>query len=385
MLKKKKVVVLGATGSIGKNTALELETYSDRFEVSGLAARNSIDELVRQAHIFHPKAVATTDFERLEELRSKLPAGTKACAGNQALIDMVTDPEVDIVLCAIIGIGGIHPVLKALDCGKRIALASKEVLCMAGELVMKKAKTVPGAEIIPVDSEHAGVFQCLAGRRPDEITKLWLTASGGPFRTWTREQIEKATLSDALKHPTWSMGAKITIDSASLMNKALELVEARYLFDVPGEKLDAVIEPHSIVHALVELSDGSTIAQMAVPDMRLPIRYALSYPERLAGKPEKFDFNTLNKIEFIPVDNKKFPSLDFARYAISSGGTMPAVMNAANEVAVERFRQGEISFSHIWKIVSKTMEYHKTEPQNSIEQLENIDKEARIYARNILC
>lgn len=382
---KKKVAVLGATGSIGRNAALELAAYPERFEVAGLAARNNIDELVRQANIFHPARVATTDPARAAELAAKLPAGSKACCGEEALIDMVSDPDVDIVLCAIIGVTGIRPVLRALECGKRVALASKEVLCMAGELVMHKAKSVPGAEIIPVDSEHSGVFQCLAGRRPDEISRLWLTASGGPFRNWSKEKIQNASLEDALKHPTWSMGTKITIDSASMMNKALELVEARYLFDVPGEKLGAVIEPHSTVHALVELADGSMIAQLAVPDMRLPIRYALSYPERLTGHISKFDFAALSKIEFIPVDNEKFPSLEFARHAIACGGTMPAVMNAANEVAVERFRRGEIKFSHIWKIVSETMEHHSAEPQKSIEQLENADKEARIFAENVIC
>ena len=382
---KKKVVVLGATGSIGKNAALELAAYADRFEVVGLAARSSIDELVRQAGIFSPREVVTTDPGRLEELKNKLPPGTKARCGEQALIDMVTAPDVDIVLCAIIGTSGIYPVLKALACGKRIALASKEVLCMAGELVMQAARRTPGAEIIPVDSEHAGLFQCLAGRRSDEISRLWLTASGGPFRSWTKEQISRASLADALKHPTWSMGVKITIDSASMMNKALELVEARYLFDVPGEKLGAVIEPHSIVHALAELADGSTIAQMAVPDMRLPIRYALSYPERLSGTPERFDFAALNKIEFIPVDEEKFPSLAFARHAIACGGTMPAVMNAANETAVERFRKGEIPFCGIWKIVEKTMDHHNAEPQTSMEQIENADREARIFAGNIVC
>ena len=382
---KKKVVVLGATGSIGKNAALELAAYPERFEVVGLAARNNIDELVRQANIFHPAKVATTDPARYGELAAKLPAGSQACAGEEALIEMVTDPEVDIVLCAIIGIGGIHPVLRALACGKRVALASKEVLCMAGELVMAQAKNTPGAEIIPVDSEHSGVFQCLAGRRPDEVTRLWLTASGGPFRTWEKEKIVSAKLEDALKHPTWSMGAKITIDSASMMNKALELVEARYLFDVPGCRLGAVIEPHSVVHALVELADGSTIAQLAVPDMRLPIRYALSYPQRLSGTPERFDFAAMRNIEFIPVDDEKFPSLTFARHALDCGGTMPAVMNAANEVAVQRFRQKEISFGDIWKIVRLTMEQHRHEAQKSIEQLEHVDREARIFAGNIVC
>lgn len=382
---KKKVVVLGATGSIGKNAALELAAYSDRFEVTGLAARSSIDELVRQAELFSPREVVTTDPGRLEELKSKLPPGVKARCGQEALLDMVTAEDVDIVLCAIIGTGGIYPVLRALECGKRVALASKEVLCMAGELVMAKAQSVPGAQIIPVDSEHSGVFQCLAGRDPREISRLWLTASGGPFRTWSKEKIARATLADALKHPTWSMGVKITIDSASMMNKALELVEARYLFDVPGERLGAVIEPHSTVHALAELTDGSTIAQLAVPDMRLPIRYALSYPERLAGTPERFDFAALSQIEFIPVDEEKFPSLGFARHAIACGGTMPAVMNAANEEAVERFRRGEIPFSGIWQIVEKTMARHTAEPQSSMEQIENADREARIYAKEVVC
>ena len=382
-MEKKKVVVLGATGAIGKNTALELAAFSDRFEVVGLAARNSIDELVRQAALFHPKVVAATDESRYAELAGKLPPGCRAAAGDAALIEMVSDPEVDIVVCAIIGVSGIYPVMRALECGKRVALASKEVLCMAGELVMDLASR--SGELIPVDSEHSGIFQCLAHRPKEEVSRLWLTASGGPFRSWSSEQIANATVAEALKHPNWSMGAKITIDSASMMNKALELVEARFLFDVPGERLGAVIEPHSIVHALVELADGSSIAQLAVPDMRLPIRYALSYPDRLAGTPERFDFAALNKVEFIPVDEKRFPSLGFARCALSCGGTMPAVMNAANEVAVERFRRGEIGFSKIWTIVEKTMESHSPRPQESLEQLAAVDLEARKYAGNIVC
>ncbi|MBQ9502170.1 MAG: 1-deoxy-D-xylulose-5-phosphate reductoisomerase [Lentisphaeria bacterium] len=382
---KKKVVVLGATGSIGRNAALELEAYPEKFEVVGLAARGSVDELVRQAGIFHPRSVVATDGARYEELASKLPPGSRALAGEEALTELVTSPDVDIVLCAIIGTAGIVPVLKALACGKRVALASKEVLCMAGELVMKAAKGTPGAELLPIDSEHSGVFQCLAGRRPEEVARLWLTASGGPFRTWSAEAIARATVEDALRHPTWNMGAKITIDSASLMNKALELVEARYLFGVEGDRLGAVIEPHSIVHALVELTDGGCIAQLAVPDMRLPIRYALSFPERLAGKPERFDFSRLNRVDFIPVDESKFPSLGFARQAIACGGTLPAVMNAANEVAVERFMRREVRFSDIWKIVGKTMARHTAEPQESLEQIREADLEARRFAETVAC
>ena len=371
---KKKVVVLGATGSIGRSAALELAAYPEKFEVVGLAARGSVDELVRQARIFHPRSVVATDEARYEELASKLPAGCRALAGEEALTELVTSPDVDIV-----------PVLRALAGGKRVALASKEVLCMAGELVMKAARETPGAELLPIDSEHSGVFQCLAGRRPEEISRLWLTASGGPFRTWSAEAIARASVEDALRHPTWNMGAKITIDSASLMNKALELVEARYLFGVEGDRLGAVIEPHSIVHALVELADGGCIAQLAVPDMRLPIRYALSYPERLPGKPERFDFAALNRVDFIPVDEKKFPSLGFARRAIACGGTLPAVMNAANEVAVARFMRREVKFTDIWKIVEKTMDRHTAEPQESLEQIREADLRARRFAETCAC
>ena len=382
---KKKVVVLGATGSIGRSAALELAAYPEKFEVVGLAARGSVDELVRQARIFHPRSVVATDEARYEELASKLPVGCRALAGEEALTELVTSPDVDIVLCAIIGTTGIVPVLRALAGGKRVALASKEVLCMAGELVMKAVRETPGAELLPIDSEHSGVFQCLAGRRPEEISRLWLTASGGPFRTWSAEAIARASVEDALRHPTWNMGAKITIDSASLMNKALELVEARYLFGVEGDRLGAVIEPHSIVHALVELADGGCIAQLAVPDMRLPIRYALSYPERLPGKPERFDFAALNRVDFIPVDEKKFPTLGFARRAIACGGTLPAVMNAANEVAVARFMRREVKFPDIWKIVEKTMDRHTAEPQESLEQIREADLRARRFAETCAC
>ena len=248
---------------------------------------------------------------------------------------------------------------------------------------MKAAAESPGGGIIPVDSEHSGVFQCLAGRRSDEIAKIWLTASGGPFRTWDREKIERASLQDALAHPTWNMGQKITIDSASMMNKALELVEAKYLFNTDADHLGVIVNPQSVIHALAELTDGSMIAQMSVPDMRLAIGYALAYPERPSKPGSRLDLSAVGKLELFAPDKEKFPSLQFADHALRAGGTMPAVMNAANEVAVERFCRGEINFGGIWKIVGAVIESMDAAPQQSLEQVLAADAEARVRAWQI--
>lgn len=375
----RKVAVLGATGSIGGNAADVLAANKDRYSVHTLAAKDNIDELCRQTALLSPQQVITASAEKYPQLAAKIGSRAVTRFGMEAMIEAVQQPDVDIVLCAIIGTGGILPVLAALEAGKTVALASKEVLVLAGELVMKAAAR--SGAIVPVDSEHSGVFQCLAGRRRDEIARVWLTASGGPFRTWEKERIERAALSDALTHPTWSMGRKITIDSASMMNKALELVEARYLFGLEPEQLDVIINPQSIVHALVELTDGSMLAQMSVPDMRLAIAYGLSYPERLEKPGSKMDLAKLAELKFFAPDRNKFPSLEFAEHALRSGGTMPAVMNAANEVAVERFCNGEIEFGGIWRIVGKVMENTVSEPQTSLEQVLAADAEARAKAR----
>ena len=380
---KKNVVVLGATGSIGRGAADVLSANSDRLSVYAVAAKNNIDELVRQNDLLKPEVIITAAEEKYPVLRKNIPAETVVQAGMQAMVDVVQQKEVDIVLCSIVGTAGILPVLAALKAGKRVALASKEVLVLAGELVMQAAADSPGGELIPVDSEHSGVFQAIAGRRRDEIAKIWLTASGGPFRTWKKEDIEKASLSDALAHPTWNMGQKITIDSASMMNKALELIEAKYLFNVSSEQLGVVVNPQSAVHALAELTDGSMIAQLSAPDMRLAIGYALSYPERLSKPGSFMDLAAIGKLDFFAPDKEKFPSLRFADIALSAGGTMPAIMNAANEVAVERFCNGEIPFGGIWEIVGKVMEQSCVEKQKTLEQILAADMEARKKAWEI--
>lgn len=380
----KGVVILGATGSIGKSAARVLEALPGHFRVIGLVARNNTGELARQAALFRPRLTVTTAPERLDELKSALPSGLAAAAGDAPVLDLVTAPETDTVLCAIVGTGGLEPVIAALRAGKRVALASKEVMVMAGELIRRELAASPGGEIVPVDSEHSAIFQCLAGRPAREVKNLWLTASGGPFREWPAERIAAATLRDALVHPTWDMGPKVTIDSASLMNKALELIEARHLFNVPPERLKVVIHPQSLVHSMVELCDGSFIAQMSKPDMRFAIQYALTWPERAAGGglPE-LDFARLVSLDFREPDRSRFPSLDFAYHAMYIGGTMTAAMNAANEVAVDKFRRGEIGFAAIWTIIEKTMSAHHTEPQSDLAAIRDADRRAREFASQL--
>ena len=379
----RRVVVLGSTGSIGRNAVLELLEHKEEFQVVGLVARNSIDLLAQQAAQLGADTVITTDEARLAELNAAAPSTCKAAAGIDAMVELVSRADVDVVLCAILGVTGIHPVLEALALGKHVALASKEVLCMAGELVMAAAEASPGGGIVPVDSEHSGLFQCLQGRRSDEISKLWITASGGPFRNYSREELEKVTLEQALRHPTWSMGAKITIDSASLMNKALELIEAHYLFNVPADRIGAVIHPQSKVHALAELVDGTFIAQLSAPDMRMAIRYGMTYPQRMAGSSAKMRLDECFGLEFMPIDMTRFPSIRLAKAAMEAGGTMPAVLNASNDVAVSRFMKREIAFTDIWSIVERTMAAFDVQPQQSIQQLETIDKEARAFAMKL--
>lgn len=380
----KGVVILGATGSIGKSAARVLEALPGHFRVIGLVARNNTGELARQAALFRPRLTVTTAPERLDELKSALPSGLAAAAGDAPVLDLVTAPETDTVLCAIVGTGGLEPVIAALRAGKRVALASKEVMVMAGELIRRELAASPGGEIVPVDSEHSAIFQCLAGHPAREVKNLWLTASGGPFREWSAERIAAATLRDALAHPTWDMGPKVTIDSASLMNKALELIEARHLFNVPPERLKVVIHPQSLVHSMVELCDGSFIAQMSKPDMRFAIQYALTWPERAAegGLPE-LDFARLVSLDFREPDRSRFPSLDFAYHAMHIGGTMTAAMNAANEVAVDKFRRGEIGFAAIWTIIEKTMRAHHTEPQSDLAAIRDADRRAREFASQL--
>lgn len=378
------VVILGASGSIGRNAASVLAANSNKYKVHALAAKNNLEELLRQTEYLAPEIVITASEEKFSDLRTMIGGKAAVKCGMDAMIDAVTHPDVDTVLCAIVGTSGIRPVLAALAAGKKVALASKEVLVLAGELVMKAVADSPGGSIVPVDSEHSGVFQAVAGKKDCEIRKIWLTASGGPFRTWDAAKIRNASLSDALAHPTWSMGQKVTIDSASMMNKALELVEAKHLFNLTADQLDVLINPQSVVHALAEFTDGSMLAQLSEPNMRLAIAYGLSYPERLSKPGSNLDLAKLSELKFFAPDKKKFPSLEFAETALRAGGTMPAVMNAANEVAVERFCAGEIAFGDIWKIVDKVMQAVAVEPQISLEQVCAVDAEARAKAREVL-
>lgn len=377
---KKKLAILGATGSIGESAARVVAAFPDRFEVVGLAARRRTDRLAELAAAFRPDTVVATDPDCFEALRRSLPAGVRAACGEAALLELAGRPEVDIVLCAIVGTAGLRPVLAALEAGKTVALASKEVLVMAGELVMAAAKRHGGA-IIPVDSEHSALFQCLAGRRPEEVARLILTASGGAFRDLSAEALKQVDCAAALRHPVWSMGPKVTIDSASLMNKALELVEAHHLFSMPPEKLDVVIHPQSVVHSMLELVDRSLLAQFSVPDMRFAIQYALSWPDRLPGDAlPRLDFAAGVKLEFFTPDRRKYPSLDFARTAMEQGGALPAVMNAANEVAVAKFRAGAIRFPAIWTIIEKTMAAHSGPAAPALDELIEADRAARRFA-----
>ena len=380
---KNNVALLGATGSIGRSATAVLSCYKERFNVPLVAARSSIKELAACAKELNSAMALTTDKAFYSELSAALPQGTAALSGMEKLIEVVSSDQVDTVLCAIIGTAGIRPVLAAIEAGKTIALASKEVMVSAGELVNAALKANPQARLIPVDSEHSGVFQSLAGRAKNEVETIILTASGGPFRTWSAERIASATLAEALNHPTWSMGKKITIDSASMMNKALELVEARYLFEEYNAKLDVLVHPQSAVHALIELTDGSLIAQCAITDMKLPIAYALTYPERVTLPAAKLSLAEMGKLEFFAPDRKRFPAFDFAYAAVESGGTLPCAMNAANEVAVERFCAGEITFGSIYRIIDKVMSDWHNEPQKSLEQLNAADAEARSKAREV--
>lgn len=380
---RKKIAVLGSTGSIGKNAVRVLESLKEYFEVTVLAADSSADLLAAQAARLGCRNVVVANAAVLDKLQAQAAAHVRCYAGEKALIDLVSSNEVDIVLCSIVGTGGLLPVLAALKAGKRVALASKEVMVMAGDLVNAVLDSGTG-EIIPVDSEHSAIFQCLAGRERSEVSQLLLTASGGAFRDWSCSAMQNATVQDALQHPVWAMGRKITVDSATLMNKALEIVEAEKLFRLGADKIGVIMHRQSIVHSMVELIDGSVIAQMSQPDMRLAIQYALTYPLRRCGQLPKLDIAALGSLEFSPPDRKKYPSLDIAFAALAAGGTMPTVMNGANDVAVEAFCRGHIRLPMIWNCVQEVMSQHKVCPVDTLETAMAADREARSKAAELV-
>ncbi len=382
---KKKVAVLGATGSIGGSALSVLGMLQDRFEISVLAARSRIKELAAAAVRFHAEYAVTTDESRGKELAAELTgSGVKTLAGMNAVNELCVSDKTDIVLCAIVGTAGLEPVMNAIAAGKRIALASKEVLVMAGEMTERALAANPEAELVPVDSEHSAIFQCIGDRPRGEVKTLYLTASGGAFRDWPPEKIAKATVADALKHPTWSMGAKITIDSASMMNKALEMVEARHLFGVGPEQIKVLLHPQSVIHSMIELNDNSVIAQLARPDMRFAIQYALTWPERRGTDLPRLNFADAVKLDLREPEPGRYPPLEFARRAMAAGGTAPGAMNAANETAVEAFRGGRLSFPGIWKVVDGVLEKHRALPQSSIESIRAGDAEARRMAAELV-
>ncbi|MBR5060544.1 MAG: 1-deoxy-D-xylulose-5-phosphate reductoisomerase [Prevotella sp.] len=381
---KQQICILGSTGSIGTQALDVIQQHSDRFEVYCLTANNRVEQLAAQARKFHPAAVVIANqdkYPQLKELLSDLP-DIKIYAGKKALDEIVEADPIDMVLTAMVGFAGLSPTIHAIKARKKICLANKETLVVAGELICQLAQQyrVP---ILPVDSEHSAIFQSIVGEGDNEIEKILLTCSGGPFRKFSDEQIARVTAADALKHPTWDMGAKITIDSATLMNKGFEVIEAKWLFGIPADKIQVLIHPQSIIHSAVQFCDGSVKAQLGVPDMRLPIQYAFTYPDRLPLNGERLNLFT-HPLEFFEPDTNKFRCLALAFEAIKRGGNMPCIVNAANEIVNEAFRKDKCSFPQMADIIEKTMHLTDFDPNPSYDTYIQTDAQARaIAAREI--
>lgn len=374
---KKQIAILGSTGSIGTQALDVIRKNSDRFEVYALVANRSVDKLIEQAREFMPNVVCIADETLYERLRDALAdLDIKVWAGDQAITDMVTMPSIDVVLAAMVGYAGLKPTMAAIEAGKTIALANKETLVVAGDIILDLCRKhrVP---LLPVDSEHSAIFQCLAGELANPIEKILLTASGGPFRTYTIEQLKHVTASEALKHPNWQMGDKITIDSATMMNKGFEVIEAHWLFNVPYDKIEVLVHPQSIVHSAVQFADGAIKAQLGAPDMRLPIQYALTYPERVTSDFPRADLLQLGALTFDQPDLVKFPLLALAYQAIERGGNIPCVLNAANEVVNLAFREGRCSFPAMSELIDRTMQCINYIPKPNYEELVMTDLETR--------
>lgn len=376
---RKRVILLGSTGSIGTSALKVARDIPDRMEIVGLAAARSTDALAEQAIEFGVKHLALTDSTCLPALRSALPDDVIIHPGDAGLTDLIGAVEADMVLIAIVGTAGLRPALAAIAAGCDLAIASKEILVMAGGIVMEAARR-KGVTVLPVDSEHNAIFQCLEGRPPEEVSRLILTASGGPFRTSSHEDIASATLAQALKHPTWEMGRKITIDSATLFNKGLEMIEARWLFDIPMERVDVIVHPQSIIHSMVEFIDGSVLAQLSHSDMCFPIQYAVTWPQRVKNSLRPIDFAALRQLDFEAPRRADFPAIDLAVQAGTVGGTLPAVYNAANEIAVAAFIGGRLAFPGIWQTVARTMDAHETIQNPDLEAILAADAWARASA-----
>jgi 1-deoxy-D-xylulose-5-phosphate reductoisomerase len=383
--RKRRVVLLGSTGSIGTSTLKVARELSDRIELIALAAGTNASKLAEQARETGVKHVAIHDASKEAQLRALLPPDVTIHVGPEGLVTLAELSEADVVLVAIVGTGGLHPALAAIEAGKDLAVASKEILVMAGETITNAARRKQ-VSLLPVDSEHNAIFQCLDGHRggEKEVSRLVLTASGGPFRKLPAEDLPKVTLAQALKHPTWDMGRKITIDSATLFNKGLEMIEARWLFDIGMDRVDVIVHPQSIIHSMVEFIDSSILAQLSTTDMCFPIQYAVTWPERVSNSLPPLDFAKLAKLEFEAPRWEDFPALHLAKEAGAVGGTLPAVLNAANEIAVSAFLEGHLSFPGIWDTVAETMSLHRTLDHPSLEEIVAADDWARETARSHL-
>lgn len=384
-MKKQQICILGSTGSIGTQALDVIEQHSDLYEVYCLTANNRVQELAEQARKFHPAAVVIANEARYEELKDMLSdePDIKVYAGAQALCDIVQAEPIDMVLASMVGFSGLEPTIHAIKARKKICLANKETLVVAGELICNLAQEyhVP---ILPVDSEHSAIFQSLVGEGDNEVEKILLTCSGGPFRNYTHEQLEKVTAADALKHPTWDMGAKITIDSASLMNKGFEVTEAKWLFGVPADKIEVLIHPQSVVHSAVQFVDGAVKAQLGVPDMRLPIQYAFSFPQRLHLNGDRLDLFKTQDLQFFKPDYQKFKCLQLAFDAIRKGGNMSCIVNAANEIVNAGFRKGECGFLQMADIIEETMAKATFDSNPDLDVYLQTDAEARRIATELM-
>lgn len=383
-MKKKRIALLGSTGSIGTQALQVIEAHPDRFEAYILTANNRVERLIEQARKFQPEIVVITNEEKYDELKDALAdLPIKVYTGKDALCEVVEDEHVDIVLTAMVGFAGLRPTIHAIKAHKTIALANKETLVVAGDLINRLVEENKVA-ILPVDSEHSAIFQCLSGEGANKIEKILLTASGGPFRHYAMDELANVTSAQALHHPTWTMGAKITIDSASMMNKGFEMIEAKWLFGVSPEQIEVVVHPQSIIHSMVQFEDGTVKAQLGVPDMRLPIQYAFSYPERLHDDFGRLDFFKLADLTFEKPDRKRFRNLQLAFDAIHQGGNIPCAMNAANEIVNLAFRQDKVGFLTMSGIIEKTMERTGFIANPTYEDYIETDKEARAIATSFL-
>ena len=376
------IAILGSSGSIGRNSLEVIANFPDQFKASYLTVNNNIDALCDQVQRFRPKGVVVLDPEFAAACKKRVNGTTEVLSGEEGLEEVVQRDDVDVVISSLVGFAGLKPTIRAIEAKKNIALANKETLVVAGEIIMRLVKQY-GVSLVPIDSEHSAIFQCLVGESGKNISKIILTASGGPFLNSTKEELQSVTVEQALKHPNWKMGSKITIDSATLMNKGLEVIEAHWLFGVPAEKIEVVVHPQSIIHSMVEFVDGSVKAQLGVPDMKIPIQYALTFPERAASKFLRVDFPRLREMTFFKPDMERFRCLGLGFDALKTGGTMPAALNAANEVAVKRFLDGKITFLQISQIICQTMEHHVSKTSPTLAQIIEADGWARTYAASV--